>query len=127
MIKSLLRTMLCASLSILGVMMAHPAESAARSSLQAGPLKSGRKRGGVLQARLIEHNRKKKILNVSVDRRATMIFKVNQKTEVRRGDKTIFLSDLLPGDTLEVAYEVRGKNKTAKSVNVLASYFFQKI
>jgi hypothetical protein len=118
-----LKLMLCVSLIAFGVIGTHPAEAAEKSSRQVSAVRNDRHLSETIQACLTEYNIRKRFLKVSVDRRESMKFKVDRNTEIRKGDKIIFLSDLLPGDTLEVTYENHGREKLAKSIKLLASYF----
>ena len=70
---------------------------------------------------LIDFNLKKKFLNISTSAGGENIILINKNTMFIKAGKAISLSDLLPGDRLEIIYNTKRKKRIAKSVQVKSS------
>ena len=71
---------------------------------------------------LIDMNIRKRSFSVSADRK-TIAFLVNKDTVFMQGDNRVFFSDIVPGDTVEVAYQIKGEKRLAQSVRVKPPYW----
>jgi len=73
-----------------------------------------------IQGSLVSVDLKGKFFKVVVDK-VTIYFLFDKETKCVKDNKEGFLSDLLPGETLEVTYMVKGKKKIAKSIRAESS------